>query len=466
MNRRTKIVATLGPAVDSKAKLKALILAGMNVARFNCSHGDWETRRRWARWIKELQPKLNPVGILVDLQGPKVRIGEVEGGEIVLKPGTPITLANKKPAHVLVPDPKVFGALRVGDDVLIGDGGVELHVTEKLGSAFVCRSKNAGVVRSNQGFTVIGKSFDVPAMTDKDKKDLDEAVAIGADFVALSYVRSAADIENLRKMLGKKDAAIKTVAKIETREALRNIEEIVHTADVVMVARGDLGLQMAFDEVPVAQKSIIAACNAAATPVVTATQMLESMVVSPRPTRAEASDVANAVLDGTDAVMLSGETAVGSYPVEAVATMASIAHKTETLVEGRRAFRKKRTVPQDVETDSVALAAVGIANTLRTRSILTSSTSGMTPRLVSRYRPGAQILCVCWSQKTQRQLSVVWGVEAAYAKLPKGTDAAVEATIKTFADLKRVKAKEKVVVTAGVPAGVPGNTNMILVRDV
>jgi pyruvate kinase len=343
---------------------------------------------------------------------------------------------------------------------------LELHVTEKLGSAFVCRSKNAGVVRSNQGFTVIGKSFDVPAMTDKDKKDLDEAVAIGADFVALSYVRSAADIENLRKMLGKKDAAIKTVAKIETREALRNIEEIVHTADVVMVARGDLGLQMAFDEVPVAQKSIIAACNAAATPVVTATQMLESMVVSPRPTRAEASDVANAVLDGTDAVMLSGETAVGSYPVEAVATMASIAHKTETLVEGRRAFRKKRTVPQDVETDSVALAAVGIANTLRTRSILTSSTSGMTPRLVSRYRPGAQILCVCWSQKTQRQLSVVWGVEAAYAKLPKGTDAAVDATIKTFADLKRVKAKEKVVVTAGVPAGVPGNTNMILVRDV
>jgi pyruvate kinase len=466
VNRRTKIVATLGPAVDSKAKIKALIAAGMNVARLNCSHGDWETRRRWARWIGELQPALNPVAVLVDLQGPKVRIGEVENGEVPLKPGALLTIAGKRPAHILVPDARVFKSLRVGDDVLIGDGGVELHVVDKLGGAFVCRAKNAGVVRSNQGFTILGKSFDVAPLTEKDRSDLAEALAIGADYVALSYVRSAKDIEDLRRLISKKDPTIKTVAKIETRDALRGIEEIVQAADVVMVARGDLGLQMAFDEVPVAQKSIIAACNAAATPVITATQMLESMVSSPRPTRAEASDVANAVLDGTDAVMLSGETAVGSYPVEAVATMASIAHKTETLVEGRRAFRKKRTVPQDVETDSVALAAVGIANTLRTRSILTSSTSGMTPRLVSRYRPGSQILCVCWSKRTQRQLAVVWGVEAAYAKLPKGTDAAVEATVRTFAKLRRVKPKEKVVVTAGIPAGVPGNTNMILVRDV
>ena len=234
-----------------------------------------------------------------------------------------------------------------------------------------------------------------------------------------------------------------------------------------MVARGDLGLQMDFDEVPVAQKRIIAVCNATATPVITATQMLASMVHSPRPTRAEASDVANAILDGTDAVMLSGETAIGEYPVEAVRTMASIAVKTEPLLQARRSERRRRMASHlDAETDSVALAAVGIATTLKTGAILTSSTSGMTPRLVSRYRPEGPILCLSWNERTQRQLSVVWGVESAHAKLPKGTDAAVEATIKAFLKYRRIKPGQRMVVTAGVPAGVPGNTNMVLVVTV
>lgn len=466
MTRRTKIVCTLGPAVDSKPRIKALIEAGMNVARINCSHGDWETRKNWIKWINELQPKLSPVGILIDLQGPKVRIGKVEGGELRLKPGAPVTIAYKGEGDLHVADEAVLRSIAPEDRVLIGDGGVELRAIERKAGAVLSRTICGGSVFSNQGLTLVGKSFDVPPITEKDKRDLKEALDLGVDFVALSYVRTEKDIEGLRRAISKKDPAIKTVAKIETREALKNIEKIVGAADVVMVARGDLGLQMDFDEVPVAQKRIIAACNANATPVITATQMLESMVHAPRPTRAEASDVANAILDGTDAVMLSGETAMGDYPLEAVRTMASIATKTEPLIHVRDATKRRRKRHQDSETDSVALAAVGIATMLQTGAILTSSTSGMTPRLVSRCRPEAPVLCVCWNERTQRQMSLVWGVEAAYAKLPKGTDAAVEATIKTFLKYRRIKPGQKMVVTAGVPAGVPGNTNMVLVVTV
>jgi pyruvate kinase len=459
-NRRTKIVCTLGPAVGTKPQLKALIDAGMNVARINCSHGDWETRRKWIKWIKELQPKLNPVAILVDLQGPKVRIGKIAGNELQVKLGTKLTLGDTKQATIHVPNKRVFKAIAVHDDLLIGDGGVTLTVVSKRAGTFTCRAKNAGTIRSHQGHTISGKSFDIPPMTATDKYDVKEAIKNDADFIALSYVRSEKDVLALRKLA----KGTKIVAKIETREAYERLDQIIQATDVVMVARGDLGLQMSLEEVPLAQKHIIAACNATATPVITATQMLESMIHAPRPTRAEASDVANAILDGTDALMLSAETAVGDYPIEAVRTMAKVAQKTEPSIQHRA--KKKRSPNQDAETDSVALAAVSIASTLKTTAILTSTTSGMTPRLVSRYRPEAEILCVCWNEKTQRQLAAVWGVDAVFAKLPKGTDAAVATTISTFQALGRVRKRQKVVVTAGVPAGVPGKTNMILVLDV
>jgi pyruvate kinase len=461
VTRRTKIVCTLGPAVDSRAKIKALFDAGMNVARINCSHGDWETRRQWIKWIQELQPKLAPIGILADLQGPKLRIGDVPGGRTHVKEGATFTFARKGTRYATIPDPKLWKAIKVGDRLLLGDGEVELKVQHKRANAIECRAVCSGNIRTRQGLTIVGKSFDVPPLTEKDKKDLKEAIRAGVDFVALSYVRSAKDIALLRRAMGHSGA--KAVAKIETRDALEDIERIVSVADVVMVARGDLGLQMSLDEVPIAQKRIIAVCNAGAKPVITATQMLESMLHAPRPTRAEASDVANAILDGTDAVMLSGETAMGEYPIQAVKVMAAIAQKTDPLIAGTA---NGPSLLHDIETDSVALAAVDIATVLGTRAILTSSTSGMTPRLVSRYRPDAAVYCVAWNPQTQRQLSVVWGVQAATAKLPKGTDAAVRATIDTFRRLKRVKKGEKVVVTAGVPAGVPGNTNMILVLDV
>jgi pyruvate kinase len=465
-NRRTKIVCTLGPAVDSKAKIKSLIDAGMNVARINCSHGDWAQRKQWIKWITELQPKVAPVGILVDLQGPKVRIGKLDK-PLHLKPGTPVTVSNKADADLKLPDAKAFDSIHTDDRLLLGDTGLALEVIERKGAALLCKAASTGIVTSNMGVTIADRAFDIAPITDQDKKDLKEALDLNADFIALSYVRRPEDITNLKKLLSKHNNPPKVVAKIETRDAIKHLEDIVDATDVVMVARGDLGLQMSLEEVPIAQKRIIAACNATATPVITATQMLESMIHAQRPTRAEASDVANAILDGTDAVMLSGETAVGDYPIDAVKTMAAIAHRAEAHIDGTRSMRRrKRTAKPDTETDSVALAAVGISQTLHTAAILTSTTSGMTPRLVSRYRPEAQILCVCWNPATQRQLSVVWGVEAACAKLPKGTDAAVAATIATFQKLGRIKFREKVVVTAGVPAGVPGNTNMILVLDV
>ncbi|MEX2243774.1 MAG: pyruvate kinase [Fimbriimonadaceae bacterium] len=463
MARRTKIVCTLGPAVDSKAKIKALISAGMNVARINCSHGDWPTRERWVRWIKELQPKVAPVGILIDLQGPKFRIGEIAGGSRVLKTNAALTVANKGKCDLTVPDLQVWDSLKKGDRILLGDGGVEIKIVAKKGKALSAKAVSGGTVRSRQGLTVVGRSFRVPALTDKDRADLKKALELDADFVALSYVRRGEDLKELRRLINKKDRSIKTVAKVETRDALENIEEIVKESDVVMVARGDLGLQMDLEGVPVAQKRIIAVCNERATPVITATQMLESMVASPRPTRAEASDVANAILDGTDAVMLSAETATGAYPIEAVKTMARIAQSAEPMVHFTA---KGQHDNADTETDSVAHAAVGIAAALSVKAILTSSTSGLTPRLVSRYRPSVPVLCVSWNARTHRQLSVVWGVESVTEALPETTDEAVERTVRAFLRLNRIRHRDKVVVTAGVPAGVPGNTNMILVLDV
>ena len=467
MKRRTKIVCTLGPAVDSKAQIKKLVSAGMNVARINCSHGDWDTRNKWRAWVRELQPEVAPVGVLVDLQGPKFRIGTVPEGSVGLSAGQTLTVAQHGDCAITVSDDAIWSAMEPGDRILLGDGDVELKIGDQKDGAFECEAVSGGLVKSRQGVTLVGKSFDIPALTEKDRQDVQEAVRMDTDFIALSYVRRAADMRDLRTLVDEYDRSVRLVAKIETREALKELDEILQVSDVVMVARGDLGLQIDIEDVPVAQKSIIAKCNAIGTPVITATQMLESMLHSPRPTRAEASDVANAILDGTDAVMLSGETAVGAYPVEALKTMGRIAEKIEGLVDHQsRMSPGKRAAPTDEETDSVAHAAVEIADSLKAKAVLTSTTSGTTPRLVSRFRPAVPILCACWTERTQRQLSVVWGVEAARVELPTTTDEAIERTVEAFLNLNRLKVKDKVVVTAGVPAGQPGNTNMLLVIDV
>src|SRR2546421_4725996 len=321
MPRRTKIVCTLGPAVDSEGKIAALIESGMNVARLNCSHGDWDQRRRWIEWVRRNSPDFAPIAVLVDLQGPKFRVGNLPN-PLKLQAGQEIALG---PAGDMpIPQAEVLRSITTGSRLLLGDGDIELRVISQGGNAFHATVVSGGTITSRQGITVVGTTFQCDVLTPQDLNDISEACKSGADYIALSYVHCASDMTLLRQEVSKHSHDIRICAKIETRAALDNIEEIVQISDAIMVARGDLGLQMDIEEVPLAQKKIIRICRQLGKPVITATQMLESMIHAPRPTRAEATDVANAVLDGTDALMLSGETAIGNFPIQAVDYMSRV----------------------------------------------------------------------------------------------------------------------------------------------
>jgi len=458
--RHTKIVCTLGPAVESQESIASLIKEGMNLARLNCSHGDWESKRKFIEWIQAESPDLSPIGIMADLQGPKTRLAKLDGDVRTFATGEKITigLAN---VDLPVASPELVHSMKKGDRILLGDGQCELKLVSGEGDTFEAKITAGGTVKSKQGVTIVGRSFDIPALTTKDLGDITQAIAAGCDYIALSYVRTSADMRELRQIVDRIDPSVKLVAKIETKEALKEIDAIIQLSDVIMVARGDLGLQMEIEDVPAAQKRIIHKCNARAVPVITATQMLESMVSASRPTRAEASDVANAILDGTDAVMLSGETASGDYPIESVRIMAKIAMVTEDHV--------KTNFKDDFSnhtTDVVAESAVNIAKGVKAKAILTTSASGMTPRMVSKYRPVQPILCACWSDRVQRQLSVSRGVQSLLVDAPLNTDDAIRSTVNAFLRRKLFKVGDQVVVTAGVPVGQPGNTNLIQVVNV
>lgn len=469
MKRRTKIVCTLGPAVNSREKIAELIEAGMNVARINCSHGDWDTRAQWIAWLRELSPQVGPVAILADLQGPKFRLGDIPGGQVDLPPGGTVTVGSFPEATLPIHQREILDAMRAGDRLLIGDGEIEVKLTsEDAPNRFTAKVISAGLTKSRKGVTLVGKSFDVPCLTPKDLEDLHHAAAFGVDYVALSYVKSAADILELKRVLESHDRTIRTCAKIETREAVKDIENILRVVDLVMVARGDMGLQMEIEEVPLAQKHIIQRCTEQGKPVITATQMLESMMVNPRPTRAEATDIANAVLDGTDALMLSGETAAGMHPITCVKTMVSIAEKAERIYD-RNAIEeafKARNAKECSHTEAVAHAVSEMAALLKPKAILTTTTSGQTPRLVSKFRPKTPILCATWDRRTMAHLAVVWGVEAVHIPLPNTTDDISVHAIDAFVRAKRLKAGDTVILTAGVPAGTAGNTNLILTQTV
>lgn len=459
MKRRTKIVCTLGPAVDSEERVKALIGAGMNVARLNCSHGDWDTKRRWIEWVRKHSSDVGPVGILADLQGPKFRLGVIEGGAVELRAGDGVTVGPSGSLPIV--QPEILAAMAPGARLLLGDGDVEVRLRSRRGDNFEGVAISGGTVKTKQGVTLVGKVFRTPCITPKDIADLDEACAAGVDFIALSYVHSESDIQDLRAMVDERRRGILLCAKIETRDAVRHIHAIARAADILMVARGDMGLQMDIEDVPLAQKRIIRAARKASKPVITATQMLESMVHSPRPTRAEATDVANAILDGTDAVMLSGETAAGDYPIEAVRYMARIAEKAESSADIGELGEARGKLD---ETEAISFAVAEIASQIHPRAIVTTTTSGQTARLISKYRPRFPILCATWNAFTHRQMSVVWGVEAIHMALPQSTDEQIENAINAFVASKRLKVGDTVVVSAGVPAGKPGNTNLTMVQ--
>ncbi len=463
MKRRTKIVCTLGPAVDSKEKIAALIEAGMNVARLNCSHGTWETREKWIQWIRELNTDISPVAILVDLQGPKFRVGDIAGGQIELTVGQTVTVGRGPEIEIPILQDEILKVMAAHGRLLLGDGEIELRILSGADGEFKAKVVTGGILRSKKGVTLVGKVFDVPALTVKDIEDVQEAVKHAPDFIALSYVKHAADIRELRRTIDRLDKSIQICAKIETREAIKDLDNILKVVDIVMVARGDMGLQMDIEDVPLMQKRIISQCTNAGKPVITATQMLESMIANPRPTRAEATDIANAVLDGTDALMLSAETASGAYPIECVKTMVRIAEKAEGHFDSsgvEKAFheRLKHGVSH---TDAIAHAVSDLASLIKPHAILTITTSGQTSRLVSKFRPKAPILCGTSSRRTLGQMAIVWGVEAIHIPVASTTEDTIHNAIDEFFRHRRVKHKDMLIITAGVPSGVPGNTNLI-----
>lgn len=461
--RKTKIVCTLGPAVDSVLALRALMEAGMNVARFNCSHGSWATKKEWARWIRLMNPICGPVAVLVDLQGPKIRLDSLPENELMLAQGSLVKVGLGKNVDVPISHKGILAVLRPGERVLIGDGHVELRITQGEGGRFQARVVAGGTIRSKQGVTVVNRTIDELAITEKDREDLEHAMEIDADFIALSYCRRPEDVLELRSILQRNKKNAHIIPKIETREAVQNIEKILAVSDGIMIARGDLGLQVELEEVPLIQKRLIRAAREAGKPVITATQMLESMIDFPRPTRAEVADVANAILDGTDAVMLSAETAIGKYPTQAVRTMASIAEYTEPEIDREAIFRELTRSRSKIDsTEAVAAAVAQLVASVSPRAVVTSSSSGQTPRLVSRFRLKPHVLCTTWNPKTQNQLAIVYGVEAVFMPLPLDTEAVIINSIQAFRQARRLKRGDSVVITAGVPPGKPGSTNLIL----
>ncbi len=466
--RRTKIIATLGPAVNSRERVHELIEAGANLVRLNTAHGDWETRKQWIQWVREAESLYKvPIGVLLDLAGPKVRIGTLKqplhlsAGEHFL-----IRLAEQSDGTFIpLPVAEVFRSARPNDRLLVDDGSIELLIHRVEPSEMEVSVIEGGELRSNRGITLPNRPLALPSMTPKDREDLLQGVHAGVDWIALSFVRSVTDVMNLQALIREYGANIPVIAKIEQRSALDDLEAIVEVADGIMVARGDLGVQVDLAEVPGIQKRIIRLCNQHAKPVITATQMLESMIHEGRPTRAEVTDVANAVLDGADALMLSGETAVGAFPIQAVRWMARIAERAEEMLEFFR-LDSERPSGTGSTTEAVARAACVVAQMVGARAILTPTTSGGTPRWVSHFRPPHPVFALTDSEQIWRRLSLLWGVVPLRIPPVSTTDEMTTQALIAVRQTRLVKGGDRVVLTAGVPVNVPGNTNMIQVLTV
>lgn len=467
---RTKIVATIGPASNSPETIRRMIAAGMRVARINFSHGNHDQHTKTVKMLREVAESENKVlGILGDLQGPKIRLGHVKTGGIQLSLGEEVVLTPHRgqPAMIHLPHPDLIEVIEPGARLVIGDGEVEFAVAEKMGDALRCITTVAGLLESRKGINAPGTDLPISSITDKDKEDLKLVCALELDYVALSFVRTAADIEELRRLMKAEGADIPIIAKIEKSEAIEHLEEIRDAADGMMVARGDLGIEVQPQEVPLLQKRIISTCNAVGKPVITATQMLQSMVEHPRPTRAEASDVANAILDGTDAVMLSGETASGHYPVESVLMMKQISE----IIEGAfpyaewRNRRQAEAAESHTVTQAISAACCDIAEQVGARAIVSATMSGYTATQIARHRPPTPVMAVSPLERTRRKLSLVWGVECVLVPDFTNTDEMLE---KTAGAMQRYNLSpgDKLVITAGVPFGLAGQTNLIQVHEI
>ncbi len=471
MLRKTKIVCTIGPSSENKAVFKELAKAGLNVARLNFSHGSHEEHLGRIKMIKEVREELKlPIAILLDTKGPEIRTGKfdepvytlVEGQEFVLT--TEDFLGNQNKCQISykgLPQDVVLG-----DKILIDDGLIELEVMSVNGNDIHTKVLNGGDVKNNKGVNVPGVSINLPAITQKDIDDIIFGIENGIDFIAASFIRKASDVLEIRRVLEENNAhEIHIISKIENQEGLDNLEEILEVSDGLMVARGDLGVEIPTEMVPLAQKRMIELCNRDGKPVITATQMLDSMIRNPRPTRAEATDVANAIFDGTDAVMLSGETAAGKYPIEAVQTMASIAKAAEGALNYKELLEKKSALADEAGvTYSVSRATAATALDLDAAAIITATSSGFTSKKVSKLKPKAPVIACTVSDLACRKLALVWGVFPFVIGEATSTDRIFEMSVQKAKDNGFITDGDLVVITAGVPVGVSGATNIMKVH--
>lgn len=469
--RRTKIICTIGPATAARENLEILVEAGMDVARLNFSHGSHEFHGKTIQNLRDISQQQNkPLALLQDLCGPKIRLGTLPPEGIEVKAGEEITFVLQQEGNnineIPLPIPTLFAMVRVGEPISINDGRVKLIVTGRDADSIRALVKIGGLLSTHKGVNLPETYLPVTSVTEKDLMDLRFGLQSGVDFVAVSFVRSAQDLEPVKRMIEAAGAKTRVIAKIEKREAVESFEDILNVADGIMIARGDLGVEMPLHEVPMIQKQIIRRCNQAGKPVITATQMLESMISAPDPTRAEVTDVANSILDGTDAVMLSGETAVGQYPIAAVEMMHNIALRTEaSLQEG---FQKSVVSPEENAsiTDSVAEAACRIASKLVARGIMCNSSSGGAARLISKYRPKTPIIAFTPEKTTYHQLAISWGVQPYLVSPVKTAEEMLTNVVNAALQMELAEHGDKVVITSGVPIGKSGTTSLIKVHTI
>ena len=471
MMRKTKIVCTLGPATEREGVLREMMRAGMNVARFNFSHGSHEEHGKRLEELKALRAELNlPVAALLDTRGPEIRLKTFENGRVQMRTGAEFTLTTEDivgdETRCAITYGDLPGDVAAGDTILLDDGLVRLTVLETTATDIRCRVENDGIMKDRKGVNVPNVRLSMPYMSQRDREDILFGVEQGFDYIAASFVRTADDIREIRRLLEQAESDIQIIAKIENQEGVTNLPDILAAADGIMVARGDMGVEIDFTEIPIIQKEIIEQCIFAGKPVITATQMLDSMMENPRPTRAEITDVANAIYDGTSAIMLSGETAAGKYPVEAVRTMDAIARRTEADINYGKRMKKLAKNTRLSVAAATARAACTTAMDVGADAILTVSQRGITARLVSQFRPGTTVVALLLNEQVQRQMALYWGVEPITMPYAGSTDEMVDLAIQWAEKAGLVENGDLVVVTAGVPVGISGTTNMMRVCQV
>ncbi|GAA0733797.1 pyruvate kinase [Clostridium oceanicum] len=471
--QKTKMIFTIGPASSSEEVVSKLMEAGMNVSRHNFSHGDHPEHKERMMMIKKLREKLNkPIAIMLDTKGPEIRTGDFSKKKVELEEGSKFTVycdedivGDETKCSITYKD--LYKDVVPGNKILIDDGLVELEVESIEDNKIHTVVKNSGVVSNHKGVNVPGVSISLPAVTEKDIDDLKFGCEVGVDLISASFIRKASDVLAIRKILEENGGNdIQIISKVENQEGVENIDEIIKFSDGIMVARGDMGVEIPIEEVPIIQKRIIEKCNKAGKPVITATQMLDSMIRNPRPTRAEASDIANAIFDGTDAIMLSGESANGKYPVEAAQTMSRIAQSAEEKLNYEEILKKKREDHTINVPNAISVATCSTASGLNATAIITATQSGHTARMVSKYRPKCPIIAVTPNEKVARKLALNWGVVPTLTEKFTSTDELIERSVSISLNAGYIKKGDLVVIAAGIPVSCSGTTNMLKVHIV